>query len=92
MWFVPCGSWQPLQSPTGRPPSAGGDAAIRGVSLKVTFGQGGVGQYNPRLKDWAAFAYLRFFAHNASDQPLMVVVLNKSDLDGDPVAQAAEPA
>lgn len=41
-----------------------------GVSLKATFGDGALGQYNPRLKDWTGFVAVEFFAHNASDAPL----------------------
>jgi len=41
-----------------------------GVSLKATFGEGAVGQYNPRLKDWTGFPSFRFFAHNAAGKPL----------------------
>ena len=41
-----------------------------GVSLKVTFGAGAFGQYNPKLKDWTGFTTMKFFAFNAENKPL----------------------
>jgi len=41
-----------------------------GVSLKVAFGKGAFGQYNPKLKDWTGLRYLRLFAHNPQDKPV----------------------
>ncbi|MBM3475190.1 MAG: hypothetical protein FJX75_18160 [Armatimonadetes bacterium] len=54
-----------------------------GVSLKVTFGEGAIGQYNPRLKDWTGLPNFRFFAHNAGDKPLemYLAIRDKSTVD-----------
>ena len=54
-----------------------------GVSLKVTFGEGAFGQYNPRLKDWTGLPNFRFFAHNAGDKPLemYLAIRDKSTVD-----------
>ena len=54
-----------------------------GVSLKVTFGEGAFGQFNPRLKDWTGFGTFSFFAHNAGDKPLemYLAIRDKSTVD-----------
>lgn len=45
-----------------------------GVSLKATFGKGSFGQYNPKLKDWTGFRYIRFFAHNPQAEAMKLYV------------------
>lgn len=54
-----------------------------GITLKVTYGKGAFGQYNPRLKDWSSFQTMRFYVFNPAQQPvsLYLALRDKDTVD-----------